>query len=743
MAVLKSQLQLSLLDQVSSPIRKISGALSAFQRQTSAVGAPFRSLAGQVLAIGAGYLGATNGIDSTIGAAMRFESAFADVRKVVDGTDQQLEYIRQTIKQMSTEIPIASEDMAALFAAAGESGIATNDLKQFAEMAARVGIAFDMSAGDAGESLAKLKTQFGLSVAETGDLADAVNHLSNNMASKAKDITDYLLRIGSLSQMAGFAKEEVAALGSAMIAAGAPAEIAATAMQNVAKAMTRGEFAKKGQREVAAALGLDLPTLAKQMQKDAPKALKSVLTAISKQSKDKHIALLSAFFGDEAKAFAPLVGNIKLLDQALDSVSDKAKYGGSAFREFTARANTTANVLQLLRNRFSNIFETFGEGFLPTIRNAANGINDVLDTLGERATIFDKIGASFDGFMQGFAPDSDLRSFINDLGDLLLGVADGSKSADELGRIFAKFRQWGEDVRAFADAVANNPIAQFLGSLAPYGFQIMLWGAGIAFLAGTIRKLAAALMFLSGASTIVAALKAVGSIAAIVGGGGAATAAGTAAGAGAAGATGAAAGAAGRVPWLTGLARMGLWGAAAAGAWQLGSAVNNGDTPYSRGQTILPGFEDLLHSMKQVLGDKMASNGSPEFQAGWNNVNDQFLADWNRQHGGGDTASVNSMAPDITYDPKMPRFMGQGAYPYAGDTAMKLDGGTIAALLQPSGTQDVRVTNPPPPPNVTVNAPITINGVSDPQAAASSAAAQLGQKTKAAVESSLTGNPSQ
>ncbi|MBN9033754.1 MAG: phage tail tape measure protein [Rhizobiales bacterium] len=711
MATLESRLKISLLDEVTSPIRHISGAIASFQRQQTQFMAPFRGMVGQVLALGAGYLGVTHGVDSTVGAAMRFESAFADVKKVVDGTDQQLDFIRQTIKQMSTEMPIASEDMAALFASAAESGVATNDLKEFAEMAARVGIAFDMSAGDAGESLAKLKTQLGLTVAETGDMADAINHLSNSMASKAKDVTDFMLRVGSLAEMGGLTKEQVAAMGSAMIAAGAQAETAGTAMQNVIKAMTKGDSAKKSQREVAATLGLDLPTLAKQMQKDAPGAIKSVLKAIAKMPKDRHIALISDFFGDEAKAFAPLIGNLGLLDQALDSVSDKAKFGGSAFREYTARANTTANVLQLLRNRFNNIFETFGESFLPTIRNAALGVNDILDTLGERATIFDKMSKAFQGFMQGFAPDSDIRSFINDLGDLLLGAADGSKSADALGRIFANFENWGREFRGFADAIANNPIAQFLASMAPYGLEIMLWGAGIAFLAGTIRSLAAALMLLSGASTIIGALKTVGSIADIVSGG--------------------------TIPKPGGKPSVPVGGPSASEVgmfgtmmtWLKGFSVAAAPGAMSEMMQFTPG--DTLE--EQVANQKQFREGL-ERLLGFNK--DDILSLF------GASAPPSVSAQQALDNARGARQMGIGGSTtetLPGKTAddlgitrpMMLDGASIEAIRQPSGVQDVMIKNPAPNPNININlGGIHVTGATDPEKLANQVSSSISRRLR-------------
>ena len=701
MAVLNSTLRLSLLDQVTSPMRRISGVMANFQRQQTAFALPLRSLTGQVLAFGGAYLGVTRGISGTAGAAMDFETAFADVRKVVDATDEQFENMRRTIRQMSTELPLASTEIAALFAAAGESGVATADLKQFSEMAARVGIAFDMTAGQAGESLAKLKTQLGLSVAQTGDLADAINHLSNNMASKASDVTEYMLRVGALAEMGGFSAEQIAGIGSAMIAAGAQAETAGTAMQNVVKALTRGSSAKKAQREAAQALGLDLPAIAKDMQKDAPKALKTVLTAIGKAPKDRHIALLSEFFGDEAKAFAPLIGNIGLLENALDSVSNKTRYSGSAFKEYVARANTTANVLQLLSNKFADLGVGIGDRMLPRIREAALGIGDVIDSLGERAHIFSKFDAASQGFMKGLGIDGGIREAMNELGDLFFGAADGSKAADQIGRIFVKFRKWGEDIKRFSAAVAENPLAKLFADMAPYGLQIMLWGTGIAFLAGTIRKLAGALMFLSGASTILAALKTAKGLADIVGGG---------------------------VPGLPGGGKPPVGGTPVA---NLATSTALG-TIFRRVLPLAAIGGAAYGGLKTITDPSQELQDAP--RSAWG-VDDALRSLWKSFNTTGGNPYGAEADKTRAQQQSLNAFSGVGQR-LGIDAPVRIDSSSIQEMVRPSGTQDVKITNPQPPVvNLTVNQ--SISGVLDPQAAGNASAGQIGSQVKSAVESAF------
>lgn len=717
MGVQQSTLRISLLDDASAGAKRITGALNGLKATAGTSFASMHGLIGQTIALGAGYLGLTKGFDATAGAAISFESAFSDVRKVVNASDEQFDNMRRTIRRMSTEVPIAANDLAALFAAAGESGIATEDLKAFAEMAARVGIAFDMSAGNAGESLAKLKTQLHMTVAETGLFADAINYLSNNMASKASDITDFMLRIGAFGEMGGFSKEQLAAMGSAMISAGAAPEVAATAMNNVVRALTKGDFATKSQKQVAEALGLDMPTLAKNMRKDAKGTLRNVLDKIAKQPKEKQVSLLSSLFGDEARAFMPLIGNLQLLDDAFASVADKTKYAGSAFNEYVQRAATTQNVLELLGNKISNVFSEIGDGMLPNIREAAKGIGDVIDTLGSRVTVFDRVSNTVKGFAAGFGYTGGIRDFMHDLGDILVGPVD-PQAGDRIGAIFMQAKEWGASFRELSDAINNSPLTHFFAEMAGYGMQLFLWSAGIAMLAGTVRKLAAALMLLSGASTVLSVLKTLGTLSEFPGlGGGDGGTKTTPKGGN---------GPSGILPWFS---KVGQWlkGFGTMSAFGL-SVQSLGDTPGDNMQEMIKNQERYRQDILRLLGmddplKKPKQPIQPDYLAG--SVSGQMAIDAARQAraagmGGGST-DVN---PGKTADDQ-------------GVGTVRIDSASIAAMVNPQGVQDVRITNQQPV-TISVSASIVNQGVSDPQAAANATVNALGNEVKKAVESSLS-----
>src|SRR5690606_12745773 len=130
----------------------------------------------------------------------------------------------------------------------------------------------------------------GLTVGETGLLADAINHLSNNSASSAPNLLKFSRGLAS-GALAGFKAKESLAFGGAMIGAGFEAEVAETSFRNLTKTLTAGSTATKAQRAAFRTLGLDARKVAKAMQKDTVGTTLKVFENINKLPKHQQGAL--------------------------------------------------------------------------------------------------------------------------------------------------------------------------------------------------------------------------------------------------------------------------------------------------------------------------------------------------------------------------------------------------------------------------------------------------------------------
>lgn len=323
-------------------------------------------------------LGAT--LAAPIGAAVKFESVMADVNKVVDQSADESKKMGSAIIEMSKRIPMAAEGLGQIVAAGGQAGFARKELLLFAEDAAKMGVAFDVTASEAGDMMATWRTAFRLGEKDVVSLADKINFLGNTTSANSVEISDVVTRVGALGEVVGLSSGQVAALGGAMVAMEAPPEVAATGIQNLTLALTAGEAATAKQQKAFKQLGFDAGDMAKAMQQDAPKAILTVLDSINKLDKEARSPMLVEIFGKESvKAIAPLLTNLNLLKDNLNKVGDASAYTGSMTKEFEARSKTTENSLILFKNRVTGLGISIGNVLLPTINAILKPIGGAID----------------------------------------------------------------------------------------------------------------------------------------------------------------------------------------------------------------------------------------------------------------------------------------------------------------------------------------------------------------------------
>ena len=379
-----------------------NSAMGAAENRISGLG----QIAKQAAAIASAAWGALKigeFVTDSVQAAVDFESAMADVAKVVDGlrdengnlTDSYYA-MSDSIVQMSKDIPMAAEDLAAITAAAGTAGIAADELTTFTETAAKMGVAFDTTAEQAGDWMAKWRTSFSMGQEEVTALADQINYLSNNSASTASEISTIVTAVGPLGDVAGISAAQIAALGSTMVGVGVQQDVAATGIRKLATTMVAGSSATKAQATVLQQLGLDATEMAERMQTDAEGAILTFLEAVSKLPEAEQAAALKNYFGQEpVGAIAPLLTNLDVLRERFEMVADAQLYAGSMDAEYAARAATTANNIQLYENRIAALKIQIGNYLLPVVNKVLGAASTGLDWLS------DKI-ASAEGTVSGF-----------------------------------------------------------------------------------------------------------------------------------------------------------------------------------------------------------------------------------------------------------------------------------------------------------------------------------------------------
>lgn len=351
-----------------------------------------------------------------INQAMELETAMADVGKVINFEDGDREKMASANLKLASDRLIASSgmtavDLAKIEYAAGQSGIG-NELKDkdgkvdsvakqaaimdFTRDAAIMGSAFDIDAQTAGETMAGWRASMGLDRTQTLDLADSTNYLGNNFNATAADIASVVKRYGAVGKASGLTPEQSAALSAAFLNPGTEKEIAGTGFKNFTAALTKGEAATKGQKEVWEKLGFTPEDLAKDMQGNAPETIMKVLEAIRAEPVEEQAAVATQLFGSESiGAIQPLLQNLGEVQRAFDMVKDKSKYATSAIGEQGSMMQEAALLAQTSRTgwnaftaKLTRLSTLVGNAMLPALNAVLTPLGAMVDGLSWAAETF-------------------------------------------------------------------------------------------------------------------------------------------------------------------------------------------------------------------------------------------------------------------------------------------------------------------------------------------------------------------
>lgn len=375
---------------VSGAIKGIQGVCSSFKilrneslKTTQKMGALVKTGMASLGTLASSATAVAGTIRGLADPAIKFESAMADVKKVVNfDTPAQFKEMSDDILKLTRTIPMAGEEIAAIVAAGGQSGVARENLLGYAKDAATMGVAFDMAAGDAGEAMATMANVLGKPITEMAQFGDVINHLSDNANSKAKDIVNVITRAGSDTRMLGLSEKQSAALGSTFLSMGKAPELAAQSVKGMSAAFLQlkaGEHAKELKK-----LGFTTKSFAAAMNKDAQGAISSFIEKVKKMPDDKQYPLLAKIFGkqyaDDVLMLAQNTGEYNRQLGLLQETDEhgKLKYIGSMQREFENRSNTAENKLTKLKNSISELATKIGASFLPVISSFVENITPVI-----------------------------------------------------------------------------------------------------------------------------------------------------------------------------------------------------------------------------------------------------------------------------------------------------------------------------------------------------------------------------
>lgn len=321
--------------------------------------------------------------------AMDFETAMAGVKKVVNGTPQQMNALTATIKDLAVELGMTAGEVANMAAMGGQLGVPIAELDRFTQMAGKMAVAFNMTADEAGNAAAKLANVFGIPILQVEKLGDAINTLGNNTAAKESEIVEAMLRIGGTAKQFGLAEEEAAALSAALIGLGKSPEVAATGINALLTKLQTAQSAGSDFQNALQSIGLSADEMADSIAKNPQIALSGFLEKLSQlDDRQRSMAAVKLFGAEYVDDINALVGSLDTYKDALGLVADKSKTAGAMEKEFKAQLATTAKQVAQAKAELANLAITLGTHLLPIISSAVGAFGDMVGAIDEIANAY-------------------------------------------------------------------------------------------------------------------------------------------------------------------------------------------------------------------------------------------------------------------------------------------------------------------------------------------------------------------
>lgn len=321
----------------------------------------------------------------SVKTAMSFETAMAEVNKTADFvTEDGLGNLRKELEGLSKTMPLAFEELADIAASGGQMGIAGENLAQFTETIAKMGIAFDISAGQAAESMGFIASAYQVPIEKLGEVGDAINQVSNSSGATADKTIDFMLRTGAAANNMNIAAEATAAMGAAIIDAGGSVEKSGTAVSGMLLDMANPEWLKDN-TNLFKEMGVSTTEFANLVKTDGLAAFNLFRDGII--STDDPMTALRESFGEAAphvqKLFDETSKFVPLLDAVGQGAEGAATHIGSLDNEYRIMADTQENAFVLMQNSARLVAASFGEALLPAVREITDALIPMIQKVAE------------------------------------------------------------------------------------------------------------------------------------------------------------------------------------------------------------------------------------------------------------------------------------------------------------------------------------------------------------------------
>lgn len=338
-------------------------------------------------------------------AAIDYETAFAGVKKTVDGTPQQFDKLSASIREMAKEMPSSAVEIANVAEAAGQLGVPIGAIKDFSKTMINLGVSTNLSSEEAASSIAKIGNIMQVSGKDlgtwSGHFGAAVVDLGNHFATTERDIVEMTNRLAAGGKLAGLTTPDILGLATAMSSVGIEAEAGGTAMTQtltgIGKAVSGvGENAKEKLEIIAQTAGMTAEQFSTAWKQKPVEALQAFIKGLQRSHDEGKN--MDGILEDLGMKGIRQSNMLKSLALASDRMGEAVSRSNSAWKENSALTNeaskryeTTESQLKIFKNQVTDLAIEFGGPLLKAMNSGLQAVKPWISKLADMAKAFSEM----------------------------------------------------------------------------------------------------------------------------------------------------------------------------------------------------------------------------------------------------------------------------------------------------------------------------------------------------------------
>lgn len=336
-------------------------------------------------AVGAGALAFSAGTGKL---AMDWESAFAGVKKTVDDSTEGYAQLEGELRNLAKTLPATHTEVAAVAEAAGQLGVARDDIVGFTATMIDLGETTNLTADEAATNIAQISNVMGTMDREGSEGVERFGatlvELGNNGASTEKEILDMAQRIAGAASTVGASESDVLALSNTLASMGIRAEqgggVATRVIIKMRSAVDEGGESLETFAQVA---GTSAEEFAAKFRSSPMEALDLVAQGIGRvNAEGGNVSATLSDLGvkgtEETQVMLALASAGDLLSESLRMGEEAWKSNSALAEEAQKRYETSEARIQIAWNNIKDAAIDAGGAILPVVANIAEGVGGVV-----------------------------------------------------------------------------------------------------------------------------------------------------------------------------------------------------------------------------------------------------------------------------------------------------------------------------------------------------------------------------